>query len=261
MAWVLLTVVAVAMAVTTSVATAQRTCCAPGAACWPTEGEVEGLRLVLNPEMERTIYWAGSGAPYPLAFPATNPQPLFGVGVGMEPLYVQNVTAGDADCLRLETRRGRPRRTDYCKLTARNNPMNGWTPAFVAWPTTDAHVQTLVQFAAAHGLCVCVADTGHDFLNRHSCPSGLLIRTALFKDVQWDPNDDRGFGHPSGTVRFGSGIASFMRHMPRPRRTTGCWCQAGAQRSASLGGRSGAGMVPSIPSTAWAPISWWKRHW
>ena len=139
---------------------------------------------------------------------ATADQPLYGAGVAMDAVYVQSLAAGDAECMRAVE----ARRTTYCKLSARNNPQGGWTPAFIAWPTTDEHVQTLVRFATDHDLCVCVAGTGHDFLNRHSCPEGLLIRTALFKEKAWDVDDARGFGHAAGTVRFGAGIVFHEAH-------------------------------------------------
>ena len=47
-------------------------------------------------------------------------------------------------------------------------------------------------------MCVMVAGTGHDFVNRHSCNDGVFIRTTLLKDITWSPAGD--------TVRFGSGI-------------------------------------------------------
>jgi len=42
-----------------------------------------------------------------------------------------------------------------------------------------------------------------DFNNRHSCNQGLMIRTALMKDLEWDLTDTKGFGYPS--VRMGPG--------------------------------------------------------
>jgi len=81
--------------------------------------------------------------------------------------------------------------------------MNGWEPAFIAWPLTTAHVQILVQFAVEHNLCISVAGTGHDFLNRHSCNQGLMIRTALLKEKNWDNQN---------SVRFGAGITFAEAH-------------------------------------------------
>jgi hypothetical protein len=72
--------------------------------------------------------------------------------------------------------------------------LNGWTPGFIVWPTTDAHVQAAVLFALAHSLCIMVAGTGHDFLNRHSCEDGIFIRMTLMKDISFDLTDSNGFG-------------------------------------------------------------------
>jgi ribonuclease T2 len=65
------------------------------------------------------------------------------------------------------------------------------------------HIQKLVKFATKHNLCIAVAGTGGDFNNRHSCDQGMMIRTALMKDIEWDSKDSKGFGHPS--VRLGPG--------------------------------------------------------
>ena len=47
--------------------------------------------------------------------------------------------------------------SDYCRASTRNNPLNGSVPAFVVWPLTVQHIQTLIQFANDHDLCVSVA--------------------------------------------------------------------------------------------------------
>uniref|UniRef100_A0A6B2L169 FAD-binding PCMH-type domain-containing protein n=1 Tax=Arcella intermedia TaxID=1963864 RepID=A0A6B2L169_9EUKA len=85
-------------------------------------------------------------------------------------------------------------------MTVRNNPLEGWSPAFVAWPTTPAQVQLLVKFATLHNLCISVTNTGHDYLNRHSCDHSLDIRTSLLKDVAWDASPF--------SVRVGAGVTS-----------------------------------------------------
>lgn len=55
----------------------------------------------------------------------------------------------------------------------------------MAFPLTEAHVISLVQFANKSDICVSVAGTGHDFLIRHStCHNGLLIRMLFFKDIE-----------------------------------------------------------------------------
>jgi len=49
----------------------------------------------------------------------------------------------------------------------RNNPpANGSEPAFVAWPVSKENVVTLVKFAIDHDLCVSVAGSGKDVMNR-----------------------------------------------------------------------------------------------
>lgn len=68
------------------------------------------------------------------------------------------------------------------------------------------HIQASLQFDLDHNLWVAVAGTGHDFMNRHSCDDGVFIRTALMKDIEWDINDTKGFGHPDGSVKLGGGI-------------------------------------------------------
>lgn len=91
-------------------------------------------------------------------------------------------------------------------------PYDGITPAFVVWPLTAEHVKLAVGFAVAHNLCIMVAGTGHDFMNRHSCADGFFIRTSLLKDIEWDLNDSKGFGHPDGNVKFGAGIVFSEAH-------------------------------------------------
>ena len=99
--------------------------------------------------------------------------------------------------------------TEQCLIATRNNPLHGWSPAFIAWPTTVAHVQACIAFATKHNLCVAVAGTGHDFQNRHSCDQGLLIRTTLFKEQTWNLTDPRG---QAGTVTFGAGTVFLEAH-------------------------------------------------
>ena len=51
-----------------------------------------------------------------------------------------------------------------------------------------------------------VAGTGHDFLNRHSCPHGVFIRMGLMKSISFDLTDSRGFGWTDGNVQLGPGL-------------------------------------------------------
>lgn len=158
------------------------------------------LYNALDPQEERSLHWdREAGKPVPSAVPAESPdlQPLFGMNRNLKPLYVQRGN-DDFQCLRGVND------TEYCLQSTRGLPAEGWSPAFVAWPLKTAHVQTLVTFARKHKLCVSVASTGHDFLNRHSCDQGLMIRTAMMKGLTWDLTDTSGLGHAS--VRMGAGL-------------------------------------------------------
>jgi ribonuclease T2 len=203
-----LVLAAVAVVATTATASGHaRVCCERGQACWPDAAALAALSEALDPTAPRSVVWDGQGTPLPLSFPFLADQPLFGAGRTLAPLDIQVPEAGDNDCMVAPADR-----TRFCQLSARNNPMLGWTPALIAWPLTDAHVQTLVGFALDHDLCVCVAGTGHDFLNRHSCTphnGGLLIRTALLKEISWANEDARG---PAGTVRLGAGVVFHEAH-------------------------------------------------
>ena len=78
------------------------------------------------------------------------------------------------------------------------------SPQIIVFPMTVEHVQEAVRFAVRHNLCVSVAGTGHDFINRHSCDGdGLMIRTTLLKGATWDLNDARWKG---GSVTVGAGM-------------------------------------------------------
>lgn len=101
----------------------------------------------------------------------------------------------------------------YCHLAARNCPYSGWIPGFIVWPTTVAHVQEAVKFATSHNLCIMVAGTGHDFMNRHSCQDGVFIRTALMKNMTFDNNNEKNFpGATDGNVELGPGIVLAEAH-------------------------------------------------
>jgi len=173
--------------------------CARGQACWPTEADIKDLVASLNPEMNRTLFWNGKPTPVPTWIPKGTNEPLFGVGKDMLPLYTDAVGDGPTQCVF----GGDPKATEMCKMATREAPREGWQPAFVAWPLNVGHVQKLVKFAVKHHLCISVAGTGGDFNNRHSCNDGMMIRTALMKDIQWDLKDASGLGYPS--VRMGPG--------------------------------------------------------
>ena len=57
-----------------------------------------------------------------------------------------------------------------------------------------------------------VAGTGHDFLGRHSCEDGIFIRTALFKSMEVDINDSKGYNNPDGSIKLGAGIVFSEAH-------------------------------------------------
>jgi len=82
----------------------------------------------------------------------------------------------------------------------------------VVWPTNSSQVQKCLKFANDHNICVMVASTGHEILNRHSCKDGILIKTTLIKGIEWDLSDKKGFGHPQGNVKFGAGIVFSEAH-------------------------------------------------
>ena len=73
-------------------------------------------------------------------------------------------------------------------------------------------MQTAVNFAIKHNLCIMVAGTGHDFMNRHSCKDGFFIRTTFLKDIEWDLNDTKNLGAANGSVKLGAGIVFSEAH-------------------------------------------------
>eukprot|EP00899_Mesostigma_viride_P003840 jgi/Mesvir1/13457/Mv16516-RA.1 len=219
--------------------------CTPGSACWPTAAQLAALSAKLSPEANRTLSWAGPGNPYPTAIPASldgeNNQPMWGFfqSTGLQPIYAEDVTAQTGTCFEDGTF------DPYCVVTARNAPHEGWQPAFTAFPLTWQHIQELVLFATAHDLKVCVAGTGHDFLNRHSCDDGLLIRTIFLKGAEFDLTDAKGLGSPS--VRLGAGMVFGEAHKAaaeQNRFLSSGWAATVGVVGWSLGGGHGP-MAPS----------------
>ena len=102
--------------------------------------------------------------------------------------------------------------SSYCQAQIRNLPYEGWTPSLVAWPINSSQVSLCLKFALKHNLCVMVAGTGHDFMNRHSCKNGIFIRTTFLKNIEWDLTDTKGYGNPDGNVKFGAGIVFSEAH-------------------------------------------------
>uniref|UniRef100_A0A7S2VN48 FAD-binding PCMH-type domain-containing protein n=1 Tax=Zooxanthella nutricula TaxID=1333877 RepID=A0A7S2VN48_9DINO len=214
--------------------------CARGDSCWPTAAELQALELDLAPQADRSLHWPGGDAPYPLPVPDDSPggQPLYGMSQNLRPLYVQDASeAAFGSCMPGENA------SDFCKQSTRNWP-RVWSPAFIAWPLTSTHVQRLIKFASKHRLCVGVAGTGHDFLNRHSCDQGLFIRTTLMKEIQWNLYGNNAWGHADGTVRLGPGltfteIQKSGSEQPRKSFVASGWCPTVGIIGWSTGGGHG----------------------
>lgn len=205
-------------------------CCQPGQACWPTKAELHSLSESLNPKANRNLHWKGGENPFPAPLAALGPgypllaQPLFGENKRLKPLYIRK----HENCLI-------PFEGEFCKVSVRNLPYENWEPAFVVWPLTTEHVQSAVNFARKHQLCVSVAGTGHDFLNRHSSPNGMMIRTSLLKEMTWNADETAklGSGHTfSEITKAGS------EQNPSRLVTTG-WASTVGVAGWSLGGGHG----------------------
>lgn len=96
-------------------------------------------------------------------------------------------------------------------------------------------------------MCIMVAGTGHEFNNRHSCQDGLFIRMALMKEVEFDLEDKKGFGHPDGSVKFGAGFVFSEAHKlaaDQKRFITSGWATTVGVVGWSIGGGHGP-MAPS----------------
>ena len=177
---------------------AKKTWCKRGESCWPTSAEIAALKAELDPEGTRFLKWDGQPNPRVCAVPVGSPddQPLYGWGRNnLSALYyAQEPIIGMCFPTVGETRQ-------VCLAAMRNNPMENWHPAFVVWALNAQHVQAAVKFAAKHNLCISVAGTGHDFMNRHGCDGeGVLIRTTLLKDIEWNLTP------AGGSVKLGAGI-------------------------------------------------------
>ena len=196
-----------ASALPTGALGARQWCARGDDACWPTADDVAALEAALDPGA-RALKYAGPGNPRPCAVPIGSPgdQPLYGFGAtsdGLKALYANETLGDGTSCMRPGEKR------DVCVAATRNNPLSPNSPQFVVFALTAADVQAAVRFAAKHSLCLAVAGTGHDFMNRHSCPAGvasLLLRTTLLKGIEWDRDDRRGLGAGAGgSVRVGAG--------------------------------------------------------
>lgn len=198
----------------------------------------------MDPSAARVLKWNGQGTPRVSSVPSESPgdQPLYGLGVaGLKPVYITSDADSNKTCF---VDNFFP---ESCVASTRNNPGEGWIPAFTVFPLNAAHVQTAVKFAKKHNLCVSVAGTGHDYVNRHSCPDGLFIRTTLLKNSSVDLTDSRGFGHTDGNIRFGAGIVFDEAHKVAAdagRIVSSGW----ASTVGIVGWALGGGHGPIVPS-------------
>lgn len=185
--------------------------CQRGEDCWPSPSEVRALRQALEPELPRSLVWKGPKTPRVCGVPinASGEQPLYGAGSKLAPLEVQDEEEATKLCFEDEPW------SHYCNITVRNRPaVRFGSPAFVVWPLKASHVQTAVQFAKQHRLCISVVGAGHDYLSRHSCPQGLMIRTSLLNSIHVSLSPNNSFNHPDGVASFGSGlVVSQAQHL------------------------------------------------
>lgn len=190
--------------------TADHHFCKRGERCWPTDAQFATFKASLNQASLRSIYWNTSipGNPIPkpdplVLNPVTNIKlpPLGGAGIMLEAAYAQPSVEANKICFSPDLPE-----SEFCALAVRNNPIGPWSPAFIVFPATTQEIQRAVVFAKKHNLKVCVTATGHDFLNRHSCDQGMMIRTGLLKTNEWDLVDKKGFGWVQGNVKFGTGV-------------------------------------------------------
>lgn len=241
--------------------------CQRGDPCWPTPEEVDALRAELSPNADRQLSWPGEGYPRPapallgLGLLAENlgsvlfdklgfstfksfSQPLYGLGESgsevMNPVVVDDGLGCNDSNLVFQLSQGKfGHETASCIASSRNNPLEGMTAEFVVWPITAKHVQAAVRFAVAHNLCVAVVGTGHDFVNRHSCPNGMYIRTSLLKDSALRDGGK--------TIRFGAGTTFEEGHhyaATKGKYIASGWCPTVGIAGWSLSGGHG----PFAPS-------------
>ena len=131
--------------------------CKRGQPCWPTQAEIEGLTASFDPTAKRSLWWQGLPHPRISGVPLNSPgdQPLYGAGIALKPVYTETEADRAGTCfLPAEN----PFSPMYCLISARGSPYEGYTPAFVVWPLTAAHVVTAVKFAISHNLWFVLCD-------------------------------------------------------------------------------------------------------
>lgn len=227
--------------------------CKPEQACWPSEKDIVDLRNKLNGHSKRNLNWNG----YPQAQPCSVPvdssfsQSLYGLGnncTEINALYY-NEELGK-ECYTGSNPEDYNESKDHCKAATRNQPYESWTPAFIAFCENSDQIRSALEFALNHNLCVMVASTGHDYLNRHSCPTGgMMIRTTAMKGMEylenWTQNPTEA---PNGAFRFGVGLTFSEAHKfaaENNRVISSGWCNTVGLIGWSLGGGHGP-LAPSL---------------
>ena len=211
-------------------------CARNNATCWPSMEEVAGLAKSLDPTLSRKLVWSGPEHPRVGAVPVYSPeeQPLYGLGRHeLKAVYTDSDYSRNA--MATWSIQAFQHMTAFCNASVRNNPSAEAKPAITVYALNSEHVIHAVKFAAEHNLCISVAGTGHDFMQRHSCKDSLLIRTTLMKSMVW--------GEDNETISVGPGIVFSELHFETSKRhmhvssgwgiTVGVpgWSTGGGQRS------------------------------
>ncbi len=180
-------------------------CTPSNTTCWPTPKDIEKLYSALNPKEKRYLIWKGKPEPIPSSIPMFSPlnQPLYSVGsygTGLKPLYIRPKNF-QGKCFTLQATEKR----EFCLVGVRNNPLKDLNPGYIVFPTNSTQIATAVRFAKQHNLCIMVAGTGHDFLNRHSCNDGIFIRTTLMQQGSSSASLQPVYDEKAQTITFASG--------------------------------------------------------
>jgi hypothetical protein len=150
-----------------SLTLALRECQSSVAIAGLVQEEIDAFSSSLDPDAVRILKWGGESEPRICGVPwgSEGDQPFYGAysSHSADPVFANSSLQSDAGghCLLepwanpVEEFGGR----QVCLSSIRNNPQEGWSPAFVAWPVTSEHVASAVRFATQHSLCVMVAGT------------------------------------------------------------------------------------------------------
>lgn len=230
--------------------------CIPGdPSCWPTKEEIVALEQQLGPNDPRLgLRWVdGHGQPQPAPVPPASPGnlSLYGLGAnGLRALYhYESLEDLHRPCF-LGLPAAYRAASDVCKAAVRGNQYRDWNPFLVVFALNERHIRQALQFAVAHRLCISVAGTGHEYLSRHSCPTGgLLIRTTLLKERAFLPTwEEDPAAAPHGAFRFGVGATFSEMHnfsAQHDRLISSGWCSTVGITGFHLGGGHGP-FAPSL---------------